>query len=204
MPIRLFGCEMAVRKPVFLVLAFFAVSATAIADDYDDGVAAHGKEDYATAIARFTDAAEQGNDRAQYALGTMYHDGDGVPRDHEAAAYWYTKAAQRGNIQAQQWLCIMHREAMGVPRDYAESLYWCHRAADKGSSAAQFSVGQYYFDGLGYGFKRDYVRAYIWFSRASSQGYEDARYMIERLEDEMTPLEVDEAKRLARDWQPRQ
>lgn len=89
------------KRAVLFLLGLLAASASAIADDYEDGVAAYGKSDYATAISRFTDAAEQGNDRAQYALGAMYHEGEGVPKNHEAAAYWYTKAAQRGNIQAQ-------------------------------------------------------------------------------------------------------
>ncbi len=191
------------KRAVLFLLGFVLVAADAIADDFEDAVAAYDKHDYATAIARFTDAAERGSDRAQYALGAMYHEGEGVPRNHETAAYWYTKAAQRGNVQAQYWLCIMYREAMGVPRDYAESLYWCTRAAENGSADAQFAVGQYYFDGLGYGFKRDYLQAYIWYSRASSQGNEEAQLMIETLEGEMTSLQVDEAQRLARDWKPR-
>lgn len=191
------------RRAVFFLLGVLLMAADAVADDFDDGMAAYGKHDYAKAIARFRDAAEQGSDRAQYALAAMYHEGEGVPRNHEAAAYWYTKAAQRGVVQAQYWLCIMYREAMGVPRDYAESLYWCTRAAENGSADAQFAVGQYYFDGLGYGYKRDYLQSYIWYSRASAQGNEEARSMIETLESEMTPLQVDEAQRLARDWKPR-
>lgn len=191
------------KRAVFFLLGLFAGSASAVAGDFEDGVAAYGNRDYATAISRFEAAAEQGSDRAQYALGAMYHEGEGVPRNHETAVYWYTKAAQRGNVQAQYWLCIMYREAMGVPRDYAESLYWCTRAAENGSADAQFAVGQYYFDGLGYGYKRDYLQAYIWYSRASSQGNEEAHLMIETLEGEMTSLQVDEAQRLARDWKPR-
>ncbi|NIO43209.1 MAG: hypothetical protein GTO41_25495, partial [Burkholderiales bacterium] len=71
---------------------------------------------FAAAITEYTLAAETGSKDAQYALGAMYHEGEGVNRDHLRAVYWYTQAAQRGHTEAQYWLCIMHREGIGVSR----------------------------------------------------------------------------------------
>jgi TPR repeat protein len=87
------------------------------ADDLQEGNDAHARGDFATAVTKYTVAAETGDEDAQYALGAMYHEGEGVDRDPERAVYWYTQAAQRGQTEAQYWLCIMHREAIGVARD---------------------------------------------------------------------------------------
>ena len=186
---------------VLLCALPFAVLAGA----FEQGETAYSDGDFESAAALFEQAANDGNPDAQYKLGSMHHDGEGLPRNHEQAVYWYTKAAKRGNTTAQYWLCIMHREGMGVPRSYSEALYWCKRAANNGHAEAQFAVGQFYFDGLGNGFVTRHIRAYIWFRRASlhDDPDPDAEIMIERLQQDMTPLQIVEAERRALDWDPR-
>jgi len=193
------------RKPSTVIgVLLFALSSIVLADAFEEGETAYSVADFATAAARFEQAAKEGNASAQYKLGSMHHDGEGVPRDHVQSVYWYTKAAEQGNVTAQHWLCIMHREGMGVPRNYGEALYWCKRAANKGHAEAQFAVGQFYFDGLGNGFNTRHILAYIWFRRASlhDDPDPDAETMIERLQQDMTPLQIVEAERRALDWEP--
>ena len=45
--------------------------------------------------------AELGFSFAQYNLGRMYYEGDGVSQDYKKAAEWYNKAAIQGNSYAQ-------------------------------------------------------------------------------------------------------
>ena len=45
--------------------------------------------------------AEQGNATAQYDLGVMYIDGEGVLKDHAEAVAWFRKAAEQGLSNAQ-------------------------------------------------------------------------------------------------------
>ena len=45
------------------------------------------------AFAKIKPLAEQGFAEAQYAVGTMYPDGEGVAQDKAQAAAWYRKAA---------------------------------------------------------------------------------------------------------------
>ena len=45
--------------------------------------------------------AEQGNARAQFALGSKYHYGRGVPEDRVEAVRWYRLAAEQGFAEAQ-------------------------------------------------------------------------------------------------------
>ena len=52
----------------------------ACAGPFDDGVAAYGRGDYATAAAKFRPLAVQENASAQSNLGGMYDQGKGGPR----------------------------------------------------------------------------------------------------------------------------
>ena len=62
----------------------------------DKGVAAYRSGDYKTAVKWWTLAAEQGNATAQFLLGKMFFDGQGVPQDYKTAVRWYTLAAEKG------------------------------------------------------------------------------------------------------------
>src|SRR5690349_14669415 len=46
-------------------------------------------------------AAQRGDAKAQFALGRMYENGDGVRENAVRAACWYRKAAERGDAAAQ-------------------------------------------------------------------------------------------------------
>jgi hypothetical protein len=52
----------------------------------DDGLAAYGRGDYATALQEWLPLAEQGDAVAQYNLGVMYANGWGVPENDAEAA----------------------------------------------------------------------------------------------------------------------
>jgi len=45
----------------------------------DEGVAAHRRGDYATAVREWRPLAKQGHAKAQYNLGVMYDNGQGTP-----------------------------------------------------------------------------------------------------------------------------
>jgi TPR repeat protein len=51
------------------------------------------QEDDVEAVKWFRLAAEQGDASAQYNLGVMYTNGEGVPKDDVTAARWYRLAA---------------------------------------------------------------------------------------------------------------
>ena len=195
------GNEQVMKLRFLVLMPLLALCTGAFADDFEEGRAAYDQGDYATTILRYEKAADYGHEGAQYNLAVMYHEGDGVPRDHAQAVFWYTKAAQQGNALSQVWLGIMHREGLGTPRDYGESRYWFTRAANQGNSDAQFALGQIHFYGTGY--PKNNIKAYLWFYLAGSQGDRDAGAMIPTLEQHLTPGQVAEAKRLVREWESR-
>ena len=74
-------------------------------------------------------------------------------------------------------------------------------SADKGDAGAQFSLGFMYQKGLGV--PQDYVRAYMWFDLAAAQGTKGAAEWRELIAARMTPAQIAEAQKLAREWKPK-
>ena len=61
------------------------LSSPVAAQDFDKGLAAAQAGDYATALQEWTPLAEQGNVIAQFLLGIMYNNGQGVIQDYKEA-----------------------------------------------------------------------------------------------------------------------
>ena len=82
-------------------LLFSAGSAWA---DYDDGMEAYERGDYATALQKWLPLAEQGGAMAQAMIGSMYDEGMGVPKNDAEAVKWLIKAAEQGHENAKRHL----------------------------------------------------------------------------------------------------
>ena len=93
--------KLAAAIAVIVALLFGAGSAWA---DFDDGVAAYERGDYATALKEFRPLAEQGHVVAQFNLGVMYEFGEGVPKNNAEAIKWFRKAAEQGDRDAKKRL----------------------------------------------------------------------------------------------------
>ncbi|WP_373000019.1 tetratricopeptide repeat protein [Sulfurimonas sp.] len=50
--------------------------------------------------ALFDAAAYDNNSEAQYFIGLMYHDGEGVEKNIESAMKWWKKATRNGHVHA--------------------------------------------------------------------------------------------------------
>lgn len=68
--------------------------------------------------------AEQGDPTAQFVLGNLYRDGQGVEKDLAQTLAWWTKSAELGNVDAQFALGNIYSGGYGVPRDYLLSYMW--------------------------------------------------------------------------------
>ena len=90
----------------------------------------------AEAVKWFRKAAEQGDASAQFNLGVMYANGEGVPEDDQEAVRWYRKAAGQGSAEAQYCLGRMYYEGKGVPEDYVKAYAWINLAASQGNKEA--------------------------------------------------------------------
>ncbi|MGE5247598.1 MAG: tetratricopeptide repeat protein [Verrucomicrobiota bacterium] len=174
--------------------------------DLDRANDAYEMGDYATAFKHYSALAARGNAVAQTNVGMMYRKGRGVPRDYEKAVQWLNRAAAQGDAVAEYQLGKMHGSGYGVPQDYAAAFRWFHRSAEKGYSRAQYRVGMMYK--LGRGVPKNNVFAYMWLSLVVSRPYDwgsrKASLARDAVAADMTPDEVAEARRLAREWKPKQ
>jgi len=62
--------------------------------DFNKGLTAAQNGDFATALKEWKPLAEKGDAVAQYNLGQMYRNGDGVPQDYTEAVRWWRLAAE--------------------------------------------------------------------------------------------------------------
>jgi uncharacterized protein len=130
----------------------------------------------------------------------------GAPHDDAQAAAWYRKAANQGNVDAQVNLGVMYYSGRGVAQDHATSRMWYQMAADQGDAEAQIKVGMFYK--IGDGVPQDYLRAYMWLNLAVSHApdaatSDKATALRNELAAEMTPAQITEALRMAREWVPK-
>ena len=93
-------------------------------------------------IAEYRAAADKGEAWAQYNLGIMYANGEGVPEDDATAVKWYTKAAEQGDAAAQNNLGVMYEDGHGVPQDNVMAYMWWNLAAAQGDENAKKNKGK--------------------------------------------------------------
>jgi len=88
---------------------------------------------------RYKKAAEEGHDLAQYMVGLMYANGDGVDKDVKLAMYWYKKAMEQGHADAKHQLKKL-RESTIDDQPYITALGTI--AKDKAEEQAYSSVAE--------------------------------------------------------------
>jgi TPR repeat protein len=157
-------------------LMLMALGVTAVAGPLEDAKAAHDRGDYATELRLLRPLADEGDALAEFKLGEIYDNGQGVTRSYTEAAKWYGLAAAQGNASAQFYLGAMYNLGQGIPQDYAKAIKWWRLAAAQGDDNAQFNLGQMY--NLGQGVPQDYAEALKWYRLAAAQGSATAQTIL--------------------------
>jgi uncharacterized protein len=192
---------------MMLVVVPLSTTTPASAGDFENGLEAFLNGDNAAAHRLWLPLAEQGDASAQIRLGIMYEFGLGVPQDDAAAVRWFRLAADQGDADAQYNLGNMYANGRGVPQDYAAAVRWFRLAADQGYTEAQYNLGVMYANGRGV--PQDYVQAHTWFNLAASRFSPTAKENRENAVKNrditaslMTPAQIAEAQKGAREWRP--
>ena len=116
---------------------------------------------------------------------------------------WYRLAAAQGHTKAELNLGLLSATGEGVPQDEAEAVKWFRLAAGQGDAGAQFNLGLLYSQGQGV--PQDDVQAYKWFTLAAAAfplkaNRDSALQTRDLVAAHMTPAQIAEAQKLARDW----
>ena len=191
--------SMSLRFPIAVVLTIICLAAPAWAD-YEAGLGAYERGDYATALREWRPLAEQGIADAQFNLGQLYANGQGVPQDYVRARQWYEKAAVQGEVLAQFNMGVIYGNGKGVPKDYQLALSWFRRSANQGNARALTQLGLMYEHGNGV--TQDFVLAHKWYILGAANGDKLGAALRDVLAKRMTPAQLFQAQQRAREWKP--
>ncbi len=106
--------------------------------------------------------------------------------------------AEQGDSYAQTNLGMMYRDGQGVLQDYKQAAKWLRKAAEQGNAKAQGLLGAMCL--LGQGVITDYVMAHMYMNVAAASGLKNGakgRGIVAKI---MTPSQIAEAQKLAREW----
>jgi TPR repeat protein len=113
-------------------------------------------------------AANKGDADAEFNLGAVYSEGNGVPQNYATAVHYYQLAAAQGNALGENNLGIMYQSGDGVPQDYASAARYFQLAAAQGNVWGENNLGTMYQGGVGV--PQDYPTAVHYYQLAADQG----------------------------------
>jgi TPR repeat protein len=187
------------------IVAVLLSASSAFAGALENGEAAYNRNDWTTAMRLLRPVAEGGDVKAEHLVAMMYLWGRGVAADPAEAFRWYRKAAEQGDADAEAEVGAVYwggwQPDSPVQRDTSQALKWFRKAADQGQEEAQFALGIMYERGAE-GVPPDYALAHMWLNLAAAQSAGLAKVSLDELAAKMTPDQIAEARRLAREWKP--
>ena len=158
--------------------------------------------DYSKALALLLSAAIKGNPVAQHRLGVMYVMGQGVEQDLAEATRWFRKAAEQGQGESEYSMGLRYLWGQSVAQDDQEAARWLKLAADQGVAPAAAALKNRYANGEGV--PRDLVEACKWGIVARDQNDPTTSDLnLTDLEDKLTPGQLAEAQRRAKEFVPK-
>lgn len=122
------------------------------------------------------EAADSGDPRAMFEIGSRYADGRGVTADLAKAATWYERAAEMGLAPAQYRIGNLYEKGVGVERDLGKAKTWYQMAADQGNASAMHNLAVLF--AMGGDGVRDNDSAARWFVRAAELGVKDSQFNL--------------------------
>jgi TPR repeat protein len=198
------------KAAVAALMLAVGLAGSVAAGPYEDGVAAYKKGDYATAVrlilvSWFRKPAERGGARPPFVM----------PKTDEEALAYFEREAEQGDPLSQYLLGFWYLKGDGVPQNYGEAMRWFRKAAnaDRSDYQSQFNIGELYLKGNGV--PQDYVQAHMWFNLAAASSslkpqwpsshevHDDAVHERDLVASKMTPAQIGEAQKLAREWKPK-
>ena len=140
------------RRLFFSLLLCFVFPILSYADQLEDAKAAIQNEDFEKAFGLLAPLAEENHAEAQFLLGSLYINGQGVEKDDTKGLSWIMKAARQGYDQA---------------RLRAFSIYF--ELAGQGDASAMYNLG--YMCLRGWGGDQDTDAGIGWLESAAKNGH---------------------------------
>jgi localization factor PodJL len=122
------------------------------------------------------EAADAGDPKAMFEIGSRYADGRGVKADMAEASKWYTRSAELGFAPAQYRIGNFHEKGIGVKRDVATAKTWYQMSAEQGNASAMHNLAVLF--AMGADGVTDNESAARWFTRAADLGVKDSQFNL--------------------------
>jgi len=127
--------------------------------------------------------------------------GQAIKAEAEAQEAALRSDAEQGDATAQLRLGMMYYIGNVIPQNYDEAAKWFRMAAEQANPEAMFRYGCMLY--YGRGVERELVSAHMWFNLAAAAEFKAADDYREMVAEKMTPQEISEAQKLARNWKPK-
>jgi TPR repeat protein len=130
---------MSIKAVVVLAVAALLAAATparAEEDAFDKAIHVYGCADYPKAFAMVVPLAEGGHALAQYQMGLMLEQGQGIDANLAEAYKWYKKAADQGIADAYFALGQIYHRGVVVPKDAIQAFVAFDIAASLGHAVS--------------------------------------------------------------------
>jgi TPR repeat protein/predicted Ser/Thr protein kinase len=104
-------------------------------------------------------AATLGVTASMIRLAKIHYQGNGHPRDPEAAARWLELSAQAGDTEGMQAYATLLESGEGVPKDLPAAVAWYRKASEAGDTSATLALAIRIQ--IGHGVDRDEAQALV-------------------------------------------
>jgi uncharacterized protein len=172
-----------------------------MANEQAEALKSYNQGDFETALRVFRPLADKGQPLAEYILGLMYANGQGVPESYPEALTWLQKSGEQGEPKAQFAVGVIYFKGLGMPKNYDEAFKWYGRAADRGLAVAQYNLGAMYAKGQAV--TKDVVTAHMFYNLAANGTVKAAGLARDQLAKSMTADQIAQAEKMAKDWKPK-
>lgn len=122
------------------------------------------------------EAANAGDAKALFEIGSRYAEARGVEENLAAAAKWYEKAADQGFAPAQYRIGNFYEKGIGVSRDVDKAKTWYQLAAQQGNASAMHNLAVLL--AMGTDGVSDNDAAARWFHAAADLGVKDSQFNL--------------------------
>lgn len=138
-------------------------------------------------------AANAGYVEAQFWLGVMYSNGEGIEIDDTSAYKWIKQSSDAGFDRAHYALGCIYENGYGVKVDYKKAFEYYSKAASIGNSLAMTSLGVLYEKG--YGVNKNNRIAMSWYIKGAESGNYNSKTTLadKYYSGEITPKNLSKA-----------
>jgi uncharacterized protein len=149
------------------------ISEVAMAGPLEEADSAFNRGDFGRARNGYSELANQGDRIAQFKLGVLYDEGNGVDKNSREAIRWYCISSAQGFPEAAYNLGRLYQDGRGIPQNFERARQWYLIATGRGETKAAVNLGV--MNASREGGRRDYRTAIGWFLFAAQRGDERAK-----------------------------